>query len=45
MFAAEGISLVNFDFGGCGISEGKYVTLGWYEKVDFMAVLDWVKKK
>lgn len=22
MFASEGISLINFDFGGCGISEG-----------------------
>lgn len=45
MFCAEGISLLNFDFGGSGNSGGQYVTLGWYEKVDFLAVLDYIKEK
>lgn len=45
MLAQEGISLVNFDFGGSGISEGQYVSLGWYEKEDFLNVLKYIKEK
>lgn len=34
LLGEEQISLLNFDFGGCGISEGDYVSLGWYERDD-----------
>ncbi|CAK81820.1 unnamed protein product (macronuclear) [Paramecium tetraurelia] len=45
MLAQEGMSLVNFDFGGCGISDGQYVSLGWYEKEDFLNILNYIKTK
>jgi hypothetical protein len=39
----EGMSYVTFDFGGCGISEGKYVSLGWFEKIDLVSVIEHVR--
>lgn len=36
---AMGCSMVAFDFSGSGISEGKHVSLGWYEQHDLAAVL------
>lgn len=38
------ISLVLMDFSGCGSSEGQYISLGFYEKIDAGLVIDWVKK-
>ena len=35
----SGMSLFCFDFSGCGISEGEYVTLGHYEKEDISTVV------
>ncbi len=32
-------SLVVFDFAGCGLSEGEYISLGYYEKDDIAAVI------
>ena len=29
---ARRIALFCFDFGGCGLSEGEYVSLGWHER-------------
>jgi len=37
------MSLVCFDFGGCGLSDGNYVTLGHYEKNDIKAIVDYVQ--
>ena len=34
-----GINLFSFDFSGCGLSEGDWVTLGWKEKKDLQAVI------
>eukprot|EP00923_Selenidium_pygospionis_P037775 GHVN01066134.1.p1 GENE.GHVN01066134.1~~GHVN01066134.1.p1 ORF type:complete len:434 (+),score=51.25 GHVN01066134.1:1514-2815(+) len=34
------ISVVCFDFAGCGMSEGDYVSLGWYERDDLEAVVN-----
>jgi len=36
---ASGASLFTFDFAGCGMSEGDYISLGWYEKDDLAVVL------
>ncbi len=44
MFASEGISFLNFDFGGCGISEGEYVSLGWHEKEDLLSIIKHVRE-
>jgi alpha/beta superfamily hydrolase len=45
MFASEGISFINFDFGGCGISEGDYVSLGWHEKEDLINLIQYLREK
>jgi hypothetical protein len=37
--AAENYYLCCFDFSGCGLSDGKYVSLGHYEKDDLGLVL------
>lgn len=36
--------MVAFDFRGCGLSEGKYLTLGYLEKYDVQAVIEYVEK-
>ena len=33
-----------FDFAGCGLSEGEYITLGWNEKDDVKLIIDFVEK-
>lgn len=33
------------DFAGCGISEGEYISLGYFEKFDAKLVMDYVKKE
>mmetsp|Transcript_17308 Transcript_17308/g.16512 ORF Transcript_17308/g.16512 Transcript_17308/m.16512 type:complete len:90 (+) Transcript_17308:223-492(+) len=38
----QGITLFCFDFSGCGLSEGKWVTLGWKEVHDLKAVTDYL---
>jgi len=36
---AHGISLFCFDAAGCGLSDGDYVSLGWFEREDLAVVL------
>jgi len=38
-----GASLLAFDFGGCGMSEGEYVSLGWFESEQLRDVLAHVR--
>ena len=38
------INIVMFDFAGCGLSEGEYISLGWYEKDDVKLIIDFVEK-
>ena len=38
------ISVFSFDFAGCGLSEGEYISLGWYERDDVDVVVDWLRK-
>ena len=40
----NGINIVIFDFAGCGLSEGEYISLGWYEKDDVKLIIDFVEK-
>lgn len=35
-----GLTLLSFDFAGCGLSEGEHITLGYYEKDDLSAVIN-----
>lgn len=37
------ISLFCFDFSGCGLSEGEYISLGWFERDDLAACIDYLR--
>jgi pimeloyl-ACP methyl ester carboxylesterase len=36
----EGVTVFCFDFSGSGMSDGDYISLGWYEKEDLQTVLE-----
>lgn len=38
------INVFVFDFAGCGMSEGEYISLGWHEKDDLRIIVDFVEK-
>ena len=38
-------NICSFDFSGAGFSEGDYVTLGYYEKYDIQAVVEYLRKE
>ena len=38
------INVFVFDFAGCGMSEGEYISLGWHEKDDLRIIIDFVEK-
>jgi len=37
------ISLFCFDFSGCGLSEGDYISLGWFERDDLAICVDYLR--
>ncbi|XP_078446825.1 alpha/beta-Hydrolases superfamily protein [Wolffia australiana] len=39
------ITVFALDFSGSGLSEGEHVTLGWNEKEDLLAVVDYLRKE
>lgn len=38
------ITILAFDFAGCGKSEGDYISLGWYEREDVECVIEYLRK-
>jgi alpha/beta superfamily hydrolase len=38
------ITVFSFDFSGCGLSEGEYISLGWNEKDDLKTVIDYLRE-
>jgi len=38
-----GFNVVSFDFSGSGMSEGEYVSLGFYEAMDVDVVVNYIK--
>ena len=44
-FSKFDISLCSFDFSGCGLSEGEYISLGWHEKDDVDYVVKYLLKE
>ena len=38
------LNIFVFDFAGCGMSEGEYISLGWHEKDDLRIIVDFVEK-
>lgn len=39
------ITLFCFDFAGCGLSEGEYISLGWYERDDLAMIVEYLRKE
>ena len=40
----RGVNLLVFDYIGCGLSEGEYISLGWNEKDDLKILVDYAKE-
>ncbi|KAF1325174.1 Serine protease family s09x, partial [Globisporangium splendens] len=40
---ASGMTVVAFDCGGCGKSDGEYISLGFYEREDLKAVIEYLR--
>lgn len=40
----ENVTVFTFDFSGCGLSEGDYISLGWHEKDDLQVVIDYLRQ-
>jgi len=38
------MTLFCFDFAGCGMSEGEYISLGWYEREDLQTIIEHLRK-
>lgn len=41
----QNITLFCFDFAGCGLSGGEYITLGWYERDDLAQIVNYLREK
>jgi len=39
------ISVFCFDFAGCGLSEGEYISLGWWEREDLGMIVEHLRKE
>lgn len=37
------MTLFSFDFPGCGMSEGKYISLGWFEQHDLANIIEFIR--
>ena len=44
IFIPAGVAVLCFDFSGCGLSEGEYISLGYYEKDDVSCAIDYVRQ-
>lgn len=40
---SQGIQVFAFDFSGCGLSGGQYISLGWYEREDLQTVITYLR--
>lgn len=38
------INIFVFDFAGCGMSEGEYISLGWHEKEDLRIIINFIER-
>lgn len=37
------ITLFCFDFAGCGMSQGEYISLGWFEREDLEIIINYLR--
>ena len=40
----QNITLFCFDFAGCGLSEGEYISLGWFERDDVAMIVEHLRE-
>jgi alpha/beta superfamily hydrolase len=45
MLLPMNITVFTFDFSGCGMSEGEFISLGWNERDDLEAVIKHMREK
>ena len=38
-----GMSVFSFDFAGCGLSDGDFISLGWHERDDLETIIDYLR--
>lgn len=43
-FLTSNITLFCFDFPGCGMSEGEYISLGWHERDDVATIVEYLRE-
>lgn len=43
IFIPAGVSVLCFDFSGCGLSEGEYISLGYFERNDVECAINFVR--
>lgn len=43
-FLSANITLFCFDFPGCGLSEGEFISLGWYERDDVDLIVNFLRE-
>lgn len=44
IFIPYGVAVLTFDFSGCGLSDGQYISLGYFERDDVTCAIDFVRK-
>ena len=44
MLLPANVTVVALDFAGSGLSEGEYISLGWYERDDVKVVTDYLRE-
>ncbi|KAK8880797.1 hypothetical protein M9Y10_003487 [Tritrichomonas musculus] len=45
IYCPAGVSVLCFDFSGCGKSEGEYISLGYYEKDDVLCAISFLRAR
>ena len=43
-FLSANITLFCFDFPGCGLSEGEFISLGWFERDDVAVIVEYLRE-
>lgn len=45
IFLPENITVFCLDWAGCGLSEGDYISLGWWEREDLGIIVNHLREK
>ena len=44
IFIPAGVAVLCFDFSGCGMSDGEFISLGYFEKDDVSCAIDYIRQ-